>query len=118
MPSISLCPACKREITIPSDLARDRRLRCPLCNAPFLAEAGGGYLFSPRRSVAAFRAKQRAARRSRVQPSQADRGKPGLKARAPGERYDRHAYIHANTQTYAAPHAFAYSRASVQPDAC
>ncbi|HVC93761.1 MAG TPA: hypothetical protein VND64_08725 [Pirellulales bacterium] len=39
MPSISSCPACHRDITIPSDVARQRRLRCPLCDAQFLAEA-------------------------------------------------------------------------------
>ncbi|HUY32198.1 MAG TPA: hypothetical protein VMV69_05410 [Pirellulales bacterium] len=38
MPSISSCPACHRDITLPNDVAPQRRLRCPLCNAPFLAE--------------------------------------------------------------------------------
>jgi hypothetical protein len=39
MPSISSCPACHRDITIPSGVALQRRLRCPLCDFRFLAEA-------------------------------------------------------------------------------
>jgi len=46
------------------------------------------HLFDPRRAMAEFRVRQRAARKSKVQPSQRDRSKPGKKLKAPGERYD------------------------------
>ena len=53
----------------------------------FLDRAPDAYLFSPREAMAGFRAAQRAARKSKVQPSQADRGKARPK-KAPGERYN------------------------------
>jgi integrase len=63
--------------------------------APLLLAAGpDGYLFSPRRSVRAFREAQRAARKTRVQPSQADRSKADPK-RSPRERYYRQSYVTA-----------------------
>jgi len=39
MPSISSCPACHRDITIPSGVGLQRRLRCPHCDVQFLGEA-------------------------------------------------------------------------------
>jgi integrase len=63
--------------------------------APFLLAAGpDGYAFSPRRSMAAFRASQRSARRSGVQPSQVARSKARPR-RAPGDRYTRWSYAEA-----------------------
>ncbi|HEX5442791.1 MAG TPA: hypothetical protein VFW87_03130 [Pirellulales bacterium] len=38
MPSISSCPECHRDLTIPDLDAPDHRLRCPLCEAQFPAE--------------------------------------------------------------------------------
>jgi integrase len=52
------------------------------------------YLFSPRDSVQAFREKRRAARRSKVQPSQVSRKKRNPK-RFPRDRYDVLAIGHA-----------------------
>jgi hypothetical protein len=39
MPCISSCPACHRDITLADHADSRRRLRCPLCQAEFLAEA-------------------------------------------------------------------------------
>ncbi len=47
------------------------------------------FLFSPAESIALWRAAQRQARRTPVQPSQMDRSRPG--ARRPGARYPTHA---------------------------
>ncbi len=44
-----------------------------------------------RRAMEEFRSRQRASRKSKVQPSQADRSKPGRKLKEPGERYDERA---------------------------
>lgn len=52
------------------------------------------YLFSPQEAVAAWRCRQRAARRSTVPPSQQDRAKP-LPRRAPGKRYSVRSYAEA-----------------------
>ena len=38
MPCISSCPACHRDITVADHADPQRRLRCPLCQAEFLAE--------------------------------------------------------------------------------
>jgi hypothetical protein len=38
MPSISSCPACHRDLTIPDLDPRQQSLRCPLCDAEFPAE--------------------------------------------------------------------------------
>jgi integrase len=62
--------------------------------APFLLAAGDGYLFSPRRAVESLRADRRAARKTRVQPSQRDRSKRRPKV-APGDRYTAHSYARA-----------------------
>jgi integrase len=52
------------------------------------------YLFCPRESVDAFRRKQRAKRKSPVQPSQINR-KRNRPQRVPGERYDVRGFAHA-----------------------
>jgi integrase len=52
------------------------------------------YLFSPREAMADFRAAQRKARKSKVQPSQVDRRKKGPK-KAFGERYKPGAVLYA-----------------------
>lgn len=63
--------------------------------APLLeGRAAEAYVFSPKDSVADFRAGQRTARRSKVQPSQRDRAKARPK-RKPGERYLPESYSHA-----------------------
>lgn len=49
------------------------------------------HLFDPRRAMADFRARQRAARKTPVQPSQEDRSKKRRKEKEPGERYDERA---------------------------
>jgi integrase len=61
---------------------------------PFLQLDTQAYLFSPARVMEDFRRGQRAARRTKVQPSQADRKKPEPEKR-PGERYTREAYSRA-----------------------
>ena len=38
MPSISSCPECHRDLTIPDLDDRRQSLRCPLCDAQFEAE--------------------------------------------------------------------------------
>lgn len=38
MPSISSCPTCHRDLTIPDLADRQKALRCPLCDAQFTAE--------------------------------------------------------------------------------
>lgn len=62
--------------------------RCQEILLPYLQRHGDGYLFSPRESMAQFRAGQRANRKSRVQPSQEDRSKDRPR-KQPGEHYDR-----------------------------
>ncbi|WP_165251150.1 tyrosine-type recombinase/integrase [Paludisphaera soli] len=61
---------------------------------PFLAEASGGYIFSPRRWMAERAASRRAARTSKVQPSQVDRSDPA-KRRVYAERYNKDSYRNA-----------------------
>jgi integrase len=61
---------------------------------PFLKLETQAYLFSPRDALAALRARQRANRKTKVQPSQADRRKRKPK-RYPGEKYTTNAYYHA-----------------------
>lgn len=61
---------------------------------PFLDPAADEYVFSPRRCLAERHAAQRAARKTRVPPSQRDRRKPRPKKRA-GVRYTPNAYGHA-----------------------
>jgi integrase len=77
--------------------------------APWLDHPGVApydYVFSPRRAMAAFRARQRAARKTRVQPSQRDRRRP--KSRwVPGEQY--------TTQSYGRAIAAACEKAGVPP---
>lgn len=59
---------------------------------PFLADRPvDAYLFSPAEAMAAFRAGQRRARVSPVQPSQVDRSK-GKPKKAPGEMYSTQSY--------------------------
>lgn len=58
---------------------------------PYLLRDAAAYCFSPAESEAARKAAMRANRKTRVQPSQADRSKPGAK-RKPGERYTRVSY--------------------------
>lgn len=59
--------------------------------APYLERDPEEYCFSPRESMQAFRQKQRASRRSKVQPSQTSRAKAQTKRR-PGVRYRSEAY--------------------------
>ncbi len=62
---------------------------------PYLVrKAGDEFIFSPADSVKQFRATQRENRKSKVQPSQADRSKPGPK-RKPREQYDHYSYRQA-----------------------
>jgi integrase len=63
---------------------------------PWLRPDLAAYLFSPREAMAEFAASQRAARKSKVQPSQKDRRMKRPK-RAPGERYTTPSYGHAIT---------------------
>lgn len=60
--------------------------RCQLILAPYILRHPEGYLFSPKDAMAAFRARQRAERKSRVQPSQQDRSKCDPR-KQPGNRY-------------------------------
>jgi hypothetical protein len=61
--------------------------------APFLdGRAPGAYCFSSREAVADLRARQQAARKTPVQPSQADRRQPMWQ---PGERYSVYTYGNA-----------------------
>jgi integrase len=62
--------------------------------APFLLRDPGAYCFSPREAMAEFRARQRQARKTPVQPSQADRRKRQPR-RQPGERYSVDTYGNA-----------------------
>jgi integrase len=63
--------------------------------APFLeGRHPGQYLFCPREGMAHFRAGQRRARKTKVQPSQVDRSKRAPK-RAPGEHYTHDSYAEA-----------------------
>jgi integrase len=64
---------------------------------PFLKLDTRAFLFSPRDAVAALRTRQRANRKSRVQPSQADRRKR-RPDREPGAAYTTNAYQHAVTK--------------------
>lgn len=59
--------------------------------APFLARDPSAYCFSPAEATAAFRRRRRAARKSKVQPSQADRSKPSPRKK-PGGRYTTQSY--------------------------
>jgi integrase len=61
---------------------------------PWLRTDLTGYLFSPREAMQHRFAERRAARRTRVQPSQASRKKARPK-RVPGERYDTRSLYHA-----------------------
>jgi integrase len=61
---------------------------------PFLFRESGTYCFSPREALADLRARQRAARKTKVQPSQADRRKRAPR-QAPGERYSVDTYGNA-----------------------
>ncbi len=62
--------------------------------APFLERDPGRYCFSPREALADLRARQRAARKTKVQPSQADRRK-ARRRKEPGERYSVGTYRNA-----------------------
>jgi integrase len=62
--------------------------------APFLDRDPGAYCFSPREAVADLRARQRAARKSKVQPSQQDR-RQRAPQRTPGEHYTTDTYGNA-----------------------
>ena len=64
---------------------------------PRLEAARGGYLFSPARAREERFAAMRAARKTRVQPSQRCRKKSSPK-KAPGERYRRDSYAQAITR--------------------
>jgi integrase len=61
---------------------------------PFLDRDPGAYLFSPREMMQEFRAAQRAARKTKVQPSQFDR-KKSKKKKQPGLRYSVDSYRRA-----------------------
>jgi integrase len=61
---------------------------------PFLVSDTTAYLFSPARAMAELRARQRAARTTPVQPSQANRAKAAPRKR-PGERYTARSYTQA-----------------------
>jgi integrase len=61
---------------------------------PFLERHPGTYCFSPREAMAAFRERQRHARKTRVQPSQQSRKKRSPR-RQPGERYSVDTYGNA-----------------------
>lgn len=60
----------------------------------YLQERTEGYVFSPARAVEAWHVTLRAARKTPVQPSQADRSKPAPKV-APGECYTVNSYNQA-----------------------
>jgi integrase len=61
---------------------------------PFLDRGPGAYCFSPREALADLRARQRAARKTPVQPSQKDRRKRKPQ-KQPGERYTVDTYGNA-----------------------
>jgi hypothetical protein len=61
---------------------------------PFLKLNTQAYLFSPRDALAALRARQRAQRKTKVQPSQRGRKKQKPQ-KEPGERYHTTSYAHA-----------------------
>jgi integrase len=64
---------------------------------PWLDQPGlatDGYVFSPRRAMEALRTRQRAARKSKVQPSQVCRMRKKPK-RLPGEKYTKESYARA-----------------------
>jgi len=61
---------------------------------PLLLRPADAYLFSPREALADLRAKQRQARKTKVQPSQLDRRKRNPR-RLPGEHYPVCGYSHA-----------------------
>jgi integrase len=63
----------------------------------FLTDDPAAYLFSPSLAMAERAAARRAARPSKVQPSQQDRRKKKPR-RAPGARYDSDSYAHAVTK--------------------
>jgi integrase len=62
--------------------------------APFLDREPGAYCFSPREALADLRARQRAARKTKVQPSQEDRRKRAPR-KQPGVRYSVDTYGNA-----------------------
>jgi integrase len=64
---------------------------------PFLQLDVQAFLFSPRDALAALRSRQRAQRKTRVQPSQRNRRKRKPR-RQPGERYQTTSYSHAVAQ--------------------
>lgn len=73
----------------------DEEGRCgPWPPATVSQKASQAHLFSPREAIIALRERQRATRKSKVQPSQQDRKKKAPKRR-PREHYDRGAYTHA-----------------------
>jgi integrase len=61
---------------------------------PFLDRDPGAYMFCPREMMLEFRAEQRKARKTKVQPSQFDRKKP-RKKQQPGLRYSVDSYRRA-----------------------
>jgi integrase len=66
----------------------------------FMFRDPAAYLFSPRETIAALRARQRVARKTKVQPSQVCRKKP-KPTKPPGERYTRDSYRRAVTYAIA-----------------
>jgi integrase len=68
--------------------------RCREALKPFLRANVDAPLFSPRQAEEERRQIKRAARKTRVQPSQQSRAKP-FRARAIGERYDTRSYFQA-----------------------
>lgn len=78
--------------------------------APFLDRESDAYCFSPREAVDGLRAEQRAARKSKVQPSQVDRRKPDPEKR-PSEKYNARSYYQAIRKACVragVPHWFPY----------
>jgi len=61
---------------------------------PFLKLDTRAYLFSPQEAIVEVRAERRRRRKTKVQPSQQDRGKRRPK-KAPGKRYTTSSYAHA-----------------------
>ena len=59
----------------------------------FLNRPSDAYCFSPKEAVKWNNTQKRAARKSKVQPSQIDRSRPD--ARKPKDRYDKYSYWHA-----------------------
>ena len=61
---------------------------------PFLKPSGDAFLFSPRDAIEALRKEKRENRKTKVQPSQADRKKKSPK-KGPGDRYSVRSYSQA-----------------------